>query len=181
MSWFNFYKNRVNSSYLEYAEKRYDRMIQEIFEFVMYDSTIVEAGCGIGTITKIVRKHRDVDIICFDNDKDMLSLAKANLAEHKNISIVQHDILQPFGFKDADLVFSHGVLEHFTDDEIRQIISSQRQYAKYIMHYVPGNKYKVPSFGDERLLSKWQWIDISSPYKVIEFNEGFDYLLLFER
>jgi 2-polyprenyl-3-methyl-5-hydroxy-6-metoxy-1,4-benzoquinol methylase len=195
MSWFNFYKNRVNSSYLEYAEKRYKPMIDKIIEFIPECGRAVEAGCGIGTISKIIASKKKCVILGFDNCEDMLKLADTNITcsdffYNENGSTVwlkQDDILTYTGpaIHDSldsdvrvDVVFSHGVLEHFNDAEINTIISNQKQYAKHIVHYVPGDKYKVPSFGDERLMCSGQWKEICNPSEIITFNDGFDYLLI---
>jgi hypothetical protein len=45
---------------------------------------------------------------------------------------------------------------------------------------VPGEKYKEPSFGDERLLSIEKWMDLN-PTDIIEFNEGFDLILYWKK
>lgn len=187
MSWFNFYKNRVNSSYLEYAEKRYSTMIDFIVSYLPEkDGTAVEAGCGIGTISRLVKKrNKDTFILGFDNCEHMLKLANANVQE--DIWLLKRDILTYTGpalwdkvseDKRSDVAYSHGVLEHFTDDEIRTIISNQKQYAKNIVHYVPSSKYKVLSFGDERLMSSEEWTEICSPKEIIKFNDDYDLLLI---
>jgi site-specific DNA-adenine methylase len=190
MSWFNFYKNRVNSSYLEYAEKRYKPMIDKIIELCPENiPTLIEGGCGIGTISCILsKKLKNSQIFAFDISMEMLSLAETNIMNNDCSNVWTHclDILEHksnnFYHKDrkkADVAFSHGVLEHFSDDEIRTIIFNQKQYAKNVVHYVPTSKYKVPSFGDERLLSMDEWIDITNPKQAILFNDNYDLLLVF--
>jgi hypothetical protein len=76
-------------------------------------------------------------------------------------------------------IFSHGVLEHFKDEQIKYIIRRQKQEAQRVIHYVPTNKYVKQSFGDERLMSAKEWIKRFSPTNFKTFNSGFDLILEF--
>lgn len=72
---------------------------------------------------------------------------------------------------------SHGVLEHFNDVEIRDIIKLQREQYETLIHYVPSYLYRTPSFGDERLMTPENWQEICQPDEIIEFNGGYDLIL----
>jgi hypothetical protein len=77
------------------------------------------------------------------------------------------------------VVHSHGMLEHFDDHTIRDVIRAH-SHARVQVHYVPG-LYDEPTFGDERLMPAESWMDICAPNQIIKFNDGLDYALIFER
>jgi hypothetical protein len=79
----------------------------------------------------------------------------------------------------ADVVHSHGMLEHFSDTVIRRVIDSYRGIAHSQIHYVPG-LYPTPTFGDERLMPVERWWDIVKPSQIITFNDGLDYALVID-
>lgn len=98
---------------------------------------------------------------------------------HKsNVSVIALDARRvPTVF--ADVVHSHGMLEHFDDHTIRDVILAH-SHARVQVHYVPG-LYDEPTFGDERLLPAEAWMDICAPDRIVKFNGGLDYALIFER
>lgn len=68
------------------------------------------------------------------------------------------------------LKVTHGVLEHFSDHQIIDII----ERCSNSVHYVPLDKWITPSFGDERLLPYQYWIDLVTPKSYILFNDDKD-------
>jgi sialic acid synthase SpsE len=133
--------------------------------------TICEEGCGVGTISSLLDiENKEL----FDIDDDMIKLTKINTQG----KIYKADILKKVHSKKLDIIFSHGVLEHFDDNDIRTIISRQREQAKNVLHYVPTNKYKYKSFGTERLMSIERWGTLVRPNKIIQFNQDKDAILI---
>jgi hypothetical protein len=130
----------------------------------MHAVSPVEEGCGIGTMSKILGVTRS-----FDLDRGMIDLSCRNL-----IPAVQKSITIPV---ECDLFFSHGVLEHLSDDIIHQVINRGGRQ----VHYVPSNHYSAPSFGDERLMSAMEWKSKFNPDTVIEFNNGKDLVLIWQK
>lgn len=160
--WFNFYQKRVNSTYQDYFEVRYLPLIDTIIN--LKPKTIIELGCGIGSLSKALVKKLDIDISGFDLCEKMVQLANTNLGVD---FFYKEDILNS---KSNELCVSHGVLEHFSDEAILTICKNHPNS----IHYVPLDKYKIPSFGDERLLPAQYWIDLLSPKEVILFNNDHD-------
>jgi hypothetical protein len=56
-----------------------------------------------------------------------------------------------------DVAFSQGVLEHFSDEQIRELAQQSLAVAPVFVFSVPGRWYKVRDFGDERLMEPAQW------------------------
>lgn len=168
--WYDFYSQRVNSTYQDYFEKRYRGMLDFIRSF--QPSGIIEAGCGIGSISKALIKS---GLRCsgFDNDPQMVKLANKNVPS----IIPLFEVLDIFkcGLNNTTLTITHGVLEHFDDGDI---ILFKNRFPNSI-HYVPLDKYHEPSFGDERLLSKDYWIDTFKPAYHFTINNEHDLIFKF--
>jgi len=178
-TWTQFYEDRVLSEgYRKYFKERYKPFLDEIRSYRKDGDRIVEVGCGIGTTTSILA---DDDIFCgyrcFDICPEMVAFAMLNTRG------------RPVGIGDArlptnrfpDIVHSHGLLEHFVDKDIESVLNSHRvDGVRYAIHYVPGNLYVNPSFGDERLLPLEYWVDNFKPTKYFKFNDGYDYCLVWD-
>jgi hypothetical protein len=163
MDWNDFYNKRINSTYQVYFEEKYKPFLLAIAK--CHPTIIKEGGCGIGSISKYFSRY---GVICegFDNDPNMVKLASLNCLKG---SFTQGDLFHPSNTGPEFLV-THGVLEHFSDEQIKWILE---KYPNSI-HYVPLDKYKTPSFGDERLLSKEYWVDNFNIKDYAVFNNGHD-------
>ncbi len=174
MSWSSFYADRVGDSYPTYCKKRYKEFIDTLNS--MDAKTIAEEGCGIGTITKVIHTH-NARYTLFDYDKGQVALTKQNLINKTNIVINTGNILHYTHKERQDLIFSHGVLEHFTPAQMKDIIKRQRRQATNVVYYIPTDRYKSKSFGDELLMSREWWVKKYNPTSWVTFNEGKDLVL----
>ncbi len=175
-TWTNFYQRRTGSSYKEYAAKRYQSFISMINH--LNPMSTVEEGIGIGTITSLIDSKYKIG---FDINPEMVEMAKTNSDVNR---IEVDDIVNPTTplivqhydfFKEKTLAITHGVLEHFNDNIIIEIMNRYKRTNTPSIHYVPLNKYKVPSFGDERLLPFEHWVDLIKPDEYGLFNDGHDF------
>ena len=165
MDWYDFYQERINSSYQEYFERRYAPFIDAINQ-LKNDSGIFELGCGIGSVSKAIGgKFEGIDL-----NLGMVMLANENTQTQK---FRQGDILET-QVEHSTLKVSHGVLEHF-DDELICTICEMNPNS---VHYVPLDKYKTPSFGDERLLPYQYWLDLVCPVSWMLFNSDHDLMFI---
>jgi SAM-dependent methyltransferase len=170
-------------------------MLNRIAQAMPYYDSVNEMGCGIGSITKQLLKYPQAEGRVFtatDINMEMIRLTKQNLgvgengrtSSGMNVHFNTHDIREPYvlvPLSGKHIVHSHGVLEHFDDNDIRNIIETQRSYANLIFHYVPSDKYTSKSFGDERLMSAQQWAKLAKPTMIEQFNSGYDLLLIWRR
>lgn len=176
--WYWFYANRINSGYQNYFEDRYKVMIDYIAN--LNDVNLIrEEGVGIGSLTKALKKDlRTIRLFHgFDNDPFMIELCKKNSVG--SFPVYMDNILEPKVKAAYDLALTHGVLEHFSDQDIMKVINRHNDAKKRHIHYVPTNKYDTPSFGDERLLSPKYWLNLTKPKDYILFNNSYDLLLIF--
>lgn len=177
INWEDFYASRINSSYQSYFERRYREMLSYIVRMIPTAYTIREEGIGIGSMAKALMPLGFRRYHGFDNNYTMLQLAKQNWNSLEG-RIYHDDILAPQQTVYADVVITHGVLEHFEDEEIKSIVSRYKQTTLGSLHYVPLDKYLEPSFGDERLMSKEKWIELTVPKFAKTFNDGHDLMLV---
>lgn len=179
--WFDFYMKRINSSYQEYFNRRYKPLLDIILEQKVF--AVREEGIGIGSVAKALQALTvdEMYIYGFDQCNKMLELCQEN---NPWISVYRDDILREGKklcstfYPEPDLVVTHGVLEHFQDDQIQEILSRYRRKKIPNIHYVPTSGYEMPSFGDERLLEPDYWLSKFKPADHLLFNSEKDLLLI---
>lgn len=177
--WAKFYKDRVGDGYTNYAEQRYAPMIEELN---CDAKTALEEGCGIGTISKIMLNNQPLlDLTISDNDILMLQLALENMKGLISLNNVKLMDIRSTKKPHVDLIYSHGVLEHFDDRNIHRILKAQIDKCSKLVHYVPTDSYDTPSFGDERLLPIQYWLDMFNPTRYKTFNSDKDLILIWEK
>jgi 2-polyprenyl-3-methyl-5-hydroxy-6-metoxy-1,4-benzoquinol methylase len=166
--WSNFYQSRINSTYQDYFEQKYFPLL----DFVKNFTTVREEGIGIGSISKFLLKQ-NINVSGFDLCPEMLQLCKEN---NPKLNCYQGDIFSSL-HEQVDIVVSHGVLEHFSDEDIKRILNRYKWNKQPNVHYVPLDGYKIPSFGDERLLSWKHWVRTFNPtsYEVVENKDLYLY------
>lgn len=175
--WYEFYKDRVNTDYQTYFEKRYKPMIDTLL--FMKGDVIREEGIGIGSITKaLIYSGSSKAIYGFDYSEKMLELCMENT--YNGVMLYEDNILEPKQIIHYDIACTHGVLEHFDDIQIQTIIARYNYDKKSFIHYVPTDKYLCGTFGDERLLSLKYWLNLVKPTDYILFNDNYDLLLIKE-
>lgn len=180
--WYEIYRDRMNEHYRNHVARKYAPFLEQLHHY--QGDVTTEIGCGAGNITRILREMETRPKWHFltDSCPKMLGLAVENNPVPKcNFSISDIREMVP---ANCDLIHSHGLLEHFDDATIRQVVRNMFYAAPIQIHYVPGARYEKPSRGDERLLSVDEWKEILSPYRkarVEPFNNEFDLLLRIER
>lgn len=189
-TWYDIYVERMNDVYRKHVAEKYGKMVDTIIGFLpKQGGTMAEYGCGAANISRlVVEKKQTVFTHLVDIDNRMLGLADHNMREagmrsKEDFVATLANILEPvvpYFHKGYDIIHSHGVLEHFSDEQIRDIVRNQLKNAPVVVHYVPSEKYEMPSFGDERLMSVAQWQQICEPTDIIQFNDGFDLLMIWD-
>jgi trans-aconitate methyltransferase len=178
--WSEFYRNRLSEGYRDHFQRKYLPFVEFIEGLEEQDPIrILEEACGMGTLTRVLldRGNVQAEFSASDLCPEMLAMASQNLLlpQAETVMLFWSDMLD--ARKRADVIISHGSLEHFEDSCVRRIIASQRSRAQHVVHYVPSYKYNKPSFGDERLLRPEDWMEIALPDEIVEFNAGFDLIL----
>ena len=134
----------------------------------------LEAGCG-SAIMSVFLAMTGVQVTAVDRDDEVLKMGEATAGAWKTrVNFQKADLLQLSFPKDSfDVSFSQGVLEHMTDDQIRNSCREILKVSPVFIFSVPGSHYKHRDFGDERLLSMGEWKKILSGAGTLEMKPYF--------
>jgi hypothetical protein len=103
-----------------------------------------------------------VEATAVDNDPGVLAVARESARRWRvQPTFVEADIfhLDALG-RAVDVVFSQGVLEHFQDDEIRELTRQSLAIAPRFVFSVPSKWYGHRDFGNERLFTAERWAEL---------------------
>jgi 2-polyprenyl-3-methyl-5-hydroxy-6-metoxy-1,4-benzoquinol methylase len=130
-----------------------------------YGETFIEWGYGTGH-SAVALANRGKFVTAYDPDSGLLERAnasrEANLKTQKGIVKFTDSIedLAP-----ADAVYSQGLLEHFEDEKIVEILGQQLEFAQVaVVFSVPSKEYPSIDFGNERLMTVAEWERILTPF-----------------
>jgi len=144
------------------------------------DKNIIECGSGTSVVS-IYLATLGYNVTAIDIEDNVIKLAKSLAKDYykavdnynSQINFVKKSIFDLGYEKDSfDVAFSNGVLEHFSDDEIIQIIKQQLFVAKTVIVGIP-TKYFDSSeakYGNERVLelSYWRYLIKKAGGSIIE-------------
>jgi ubiquinone/menaquinone biosynthesis C-methylase UbiE len=173
--WSNFWnKNKILKSLLTKTPTYYGVTRYLLSLNLSKDAKILDAGCGTGKLASFL-SSQGYDVLGVDISDEALALT-----ESKGVKVKKANILEGLPFEDNtfDLVYSDGLLEHFTDPSpiIRELARvSKRQLLTFVpridfystftaMLLKPPREYKRP---DE------EWVQLHSiiPNKTIRFQK----------
>lgn len=131
--------------------------------------TILEAGTGSGAMS-IFFSWLGRDVTGIDLDARVVEKAKAENQRFGGRAkfVVADTFHLPFPDQSFDLIFHQGLLEHFSDAEIRQILTEQLRCAKTVVVSMPNLWYPTKDYGNERLMTQAQWEAIFAPFQVVK-------------
>jgi len=185
-NWSEIYQKKIEAlggpkKYLSSKVKEKSLLLKKISYYAGPNGKILEAGCGTGVLSTFL-SNQGFTVTAVDIDEDMLNIAKKiseNFLDHPIFKKMDLFNLE-FNNHSFDLVFSHGVLEHFKDNEITALLKKQLEIAKIVIFSVPSNYLtkKDRFFGNERFLSEEKWkklIEKADAFIMETF--GFHYLI----
>lgn len=178
-NWGQIYQKDVdkkggNIPYILNKIHKKEKLIQLIQKYA--NNTVIECGSGTSVIS-IYLASLGYQVTAVDIEDDVIKLSKKlasdyfNTLDRKKIHLIfeKKSIFElgylPLSF---DVAFSNGVLEHFTDEEIINIIKQQLMVAKTTIVGIP-TKYFSPKeakYGNERVLELSYW------RKLIALSDG---------
>lgn len=166
MKWRNYYKSPLTVSTLLgnlYGQRDFLSAIHSLSP-----KTVLEVGTGSGGMA-IFLSWLGMRVTSIDIDQQILSQAEeAQTALGGSAKFEMADGFNlPYGANQFDLAVHQGLLEHFSDAEIRQLLDQQLACCRQVMFSVPNNLYMRKDFGNERLMPKARWEEILSPYKIL--------------
>ncbi|AKM84992.1 TPA: hypothetical protein DHW58_01930 [Patescibacteria group bacterium] len=129
---------------------------------------LLEAGVGSGAMSTFF-SWLGLDVTGIDVDPKVVAKAETESARFNGrVKFAVADTRHlPYPDKSFDLVFHQGLLEHFSDKEIHEILDEQLRVADRVVFSVPNYRYPRRDFGNERLMTAAQWGRVLSPYRIV--------------
>ncbi len=143
-----------------------------IQELLAYDR-ILELGTGTGMMSAVCSYTARL-AVTLDNDADVLSQATRfyESARARVLAVRGDAFSMPFSDGSFDVVFSQGVLEHWSDVDIVRSVHEQMRVAKLALISVPSSYYpRIGPYGpgligNERWLSARRWKQLLNEFYV---------------
>jgi SAM-dependent methyltransferase len=154
--WARFYEKPQGFEFFLSNLHYHREFLAEIFE--AKPSKTLEAGSGPATMS-VFLAMAGIEAVACDLDATVLERAGEN-AERWNtqLRLLQHDIFALSELDESfDVVFSQGVLEHYSDEDVRRLAQEALAAAPVFVFSVPSRWYGRQDFGDERLLEGDDW------------------------
>jgi len=169
-SWGAFYENVVGSKrLLEGNIMEHGRFVEELARHVVGGDKALEVGSGAGVMGAPL-VGGGVEVTSLDNDEHILEMCEVN-ARVLGVSIkyLFGDALDlPFGDRSFRLAFSLGLLEHFSDAEIDQVVGEQLRVARTVVAGMPVEASPQGVFGNERWFPAEWWVEKLGRFGVVK-------------
>jgi len=162
MNWTEFINERRPDYYIHITSPIISGLIDKILPM---GDTFLEYGFGTG-YTAIALANKGKKVLAYDNEPGLLRPAISAGKEYfVNPESALEFISDSKLIRPADIVYSQGLLEHFDDGRIMEILAAQYYFAqKAVVFSVPAEIYPQQDFGDERLMDIAAWEAILAPF-----------------
>jgi len=120
-------------------------------------ASLLESGCGSG-LTSVLLAGIGYIVTAIDANPDLIQRLKQYELSFPNVKFRQMDMFQTdFVDKQFDVVFSQGVLEHYSNEDIVRALCEQKRIARVVVIDAPNARGKIGDYGDERAITRRQW------------------------
>lgn len=119
--------------------------LDKVYKIVNFtNKSILDVGCGVGVFMKEFEKYSD-DVTGTEVDERKVEIAKSN---RLNAILVQGEKLPEEFTEKFDIIFSHEVLEHTTDDDLllSEITRCLAQHGNVIL-FIPNKWFPFETHG----------------------------------
>jgi len=165
-TWNEFYKRELTLEGFLRDLSTHGRLFDEIIS--ENPESILEVGTGSGKMS-IFLSLMGYSVTGIDNNPELIKRAKVNCKKFNGKAsfrlVDAFSLSETFNSHSFDLVFSQGFFEHFSNEEISKLIEQQLTVGNVVVFSVP-SKYHFKGFGNERLLTLYQWREILEKYNV---------------
>jgi len=172
--WHDYYKDWTVKDY-----NRHIRAWKGFCHIVARHSTgknLLELGFGTGQMS-IYLSLKGYKVVGIDKNEIQVKRAMSLASQLKAKPVFDwcdlFEYKNPYPFK-FDAVFSQGLLEHYTDQQIKQIFDLSFKLGNRVAFSVPLDKFGHKSRGDERLLPDTHWKALVSNYKILHWSKFAD-------
>ena len=181
-SWYDAFAESMNVIFTEEDFRNYLADISNYLgtyrKYLADNPKLLELGCGLG-VTAVPLSTFGFNITSIDNDERVVEAAKTNAKNFgKKINIIHGDIFninKMFEPDSFDACTSGGLLEHFQEARIRELIEKQLIIAPLIIATMPVASYPGEVWDDGIYRNLWNseyWLQhILKEFNVVESNE----------
>lgn len=157
-------------------EEPFKTLIETILNFVSkYQmKSLFETGFGTGYVVCKLASELKIKIQGIETSN--LLIQKAQLLSQK-LNVPAHfyegNIFKDetyLAFDSVSIIYHQGLLEHFSDTKIKELLELQTKNSFAVIFSVPSFFYSRQDFGDERLLTIEQWQEILIPFNLIKLE-----------
>lgn len=159
--WAEYYETASGWDYMVEILYHHRVFVGRLLREIGPRGTALECGCG-SAMMSVFLSMTGAQVSALDRDTGVLERARANAeAWNQSLDLIEGDLfeLDALGRK-WDVTFSQGVLEHFSDEQIRELVEQSLSVSDVFVFSVPSRWYKVQDFGDERLMDAADWARI---------------------
>ncbi len=182
IDWMQHYSKKyghiiLNEDMLHKAEKNNEAFMRYVKKYVKGGGNILEVGCGLGR-TAIVLSLNGYTVTAIDSERRILKVAQINTFNFgKDIHLRlmdAFDIDTRFKKKRFDAVTHEGVLEHFSENQIKILLDKQLKVAPLVIFSVPVRSkrndtyFKNDQMGHRYLWSKSEWMKFLENFYTIQ-------------
>jgi len=181
--WSKIYENQFAAAgsaknFIEQKISYKKKLLETVEKYCPKNGTILEVGSGSG-VTAIHLALSCYKITGIDSDSDMVEFARSIADGQKSAALFRLGNLQTLDNVKSrfDIIFSNGVMEHFSDRDIVEIINRHASVSKYVIFSVPSDFFTDEQriYGDERFMNATEWRRIIAATKAVcieEFSFG---------
>lgn len=163
--WSDFYRRRL-LSYDVHLEAYYLRQFMGRVLHLARGGRALEVGVGTGYLS-IHLSRQGVEAVGIDLDEDIVDqaiLANAVLGGGARFGVGDaFELSRLLNGQRFNVIFHQGLLEHFSDEDIRRLLEEQIAIGDYVLFSVPSKYYPQIDFGNERLMDIADWKRILGP------------------
>ena len=138
---------------------------KKILELCPPPAKLLEVGVGSGVLAGYLQDF-GYKVVGIDKDPAVIAYAKKRLrGEMLGIPLLlERDAFQLYEglaeYAPFSLAWSQGLLEHFKDEEIMELLRQQLTVAETVVFSVPSENYPRKEYGDERGLPLPHWFGL---------------------
>lgn len=189
--WNKLYENYINKEFKNWDEyfktkmKLKKKFLKQVLKYYDGEKPVLECGAGTGKFSAYLAS-KGVKVYAMDLEQAMVEQAR-ELSKHvspeNEVNVFQGDIRNiPFENKFFSVTHSSGVMEHYTDEEIAEIINEQLRVSDICVFSVPTPYFEKKMLGNERFMKRNKWREIinKSNAKIIK-ETGYHYKAIWNR